>query len=58
MTCLQVMVCDSALEWRDNSRKIIIVATDRDFHFALDGKLAGILEPNDGRCHLNKAPGK
>ena len=35
------------------SRKIILVATDRDFHYAMDGKLVGILEPNDGTCHLD-----
>ena len=51
---MQVMVCGERIGWRDNSRKIIIVATDRDFHTAMDGKLAGILEPNDGQCHLNK----
>lgn len=26
---------------------------DGDFHWAMDGKLAGILERNDGVCHLN-----
>ena len=51
---MQVMVCGERIGWRENSRKIIIVATDRDFHTAMDGKLAGILEPNDGQCHLNK----
>ena len=50
----QVMVCGERIGWRENSRKIIIVATDRDFHTAMDGKLAGILEPNDGQCHLNR----
>ena len=54
---MQVMVCGKRIGWRENSRKIIIVATDRDFHFAMDGKLAGILEPNDGACHLNSTEG-
>ena len=54
---MQVMVCGDRIGWRENSRKIIIVATDRDFHFAMDGKLAGILEPNDGECHLNNTQG-
>jgi hypothetical protein len=45
MTMLaQVMVCGSQVGWRKDARKIIIVATDRDFHFALDGKLAGTRE--------------
>ena len=30
------------------------MATDRDFHFALDGKLIGILDRNDGQCHLDE----
>jgi len=50
---MQVMVCGERIGWRNTARKIIILATDRDFHFALDGKLAGILTPNDGTCHLN-----
>lgn len=50
---LQAMVCRQRVGWRTNSRKIILMATDRDFHFAMDGKLAGILERNDGLCHLN-----
>ena len=50
---MQVMVCGDRIGWRENSRKIIIVSTDRDYHFALDGKLAGIFTANDGQCHLN-----
>ena len=50
---MQVMVCGKRIGWRNNARKIIILATDRDFHYAMDGKLAGILTPNDGACHLN-----
>ena len=36
------MVCESRVGWRDTSRRMIILLTDRDFHFAMDGKLAGI----------------
>ena len=50
---MQVMVCGDRIGWREDSRKIIIVSTDRDYHFALDGKLAGIFTANDGKCHLN-----
>jgi protocadherin alpha len=39
--------------WRPASRKLIVYSTDAGFHFAGDGKLAGIVEPNDGQCHLN-----
>ena len=55
---LQVMVCKDHIGWRDSSRKIILVATDRDYHNAMDGKLAGILHPNDGQCHLNGTKGQ
>ena len=47
------MTCGNRIGWRDSSRKIILYATDSDFHNAMDGKLAGILQPNDGRCHLD-----
>ena len=50
---MQVMVCGGRIGWRQDSRKIIILSTDRDYHFAGDGKLAGIFTPNDGKCHLN-----
>lgn len=29
-----------------------MLTTDAGFHMAGDGKLAGILEPNDEHCHL------
>ena len=28
-------------------------STDAGFHYAGDGKLGGIVKPNDGNCHLN-----
>ena len=46
------MKCREDIKWREKSRKFIVVMTDRGFHTALDGKLAGILTPNDGKCHL------
>merc|ERR1719264_810564 len=52
------MVCRQRVGWRQNARKIILMATDRDFHFAMDGKLTGILERNDGLCHLNGTHGE
>ena len=38
---LQVMACKDRIGWRPDSRKIILVATDNDYHNAMDGKLAG-----------------
>lgn len=37
--------------WR-NVTRLLVYATDDGFHFAGDGKLAAILTPNDGQCHL------
>ncbi len=53
--------------WRNDSRKLIVFSTDAGFHYAGDGRvnkvllltshflciqLAGIIEPNDGECHM------
>lgn len=32
-----------------------MLATDDGFHMAGDGKLAGILEPNDQQCHMSNS---
>jgi protocadherin alpha len=45
---MQVIVCRDHIEWNDLSRKIILFATDSIFHYAGDGKLGGIVKPNDG----------
>ena len=39
--------------WRDNTR-LLVFTSDAGFHFAGDGKLAGIVQPNDGKCHIGK----
>ncbi|RWS05225.1 uncharacterized protein B4U79_02101, partial [Dinothrombium tinctorium] len=50
---MQVIACKDEIRWNEMSRKILIFATDSIFHYAGDGKLGGVVEPNDGRCHLN-----
>ena len=45
---MQVIVCKDQINWKPLSRKIILFATDSGFHYAGDGKLGGIVEPNDG----------
>lgn len=37
-----------------NVTRLLVYATDDGFHFAGDGKLAAILTPNDGHCHLEE----
>ncbi|XP_056008318.1 integrin beta pat-3-like isoform X2 [Ostrea edulis] len=50
---LQAMVCGDRIGWRNKARRMLLYATDINFHQAGDGRLAGILEPNDGYCHLD-----
>jgi integrin beta 1 len=51
-SCFQVIVCDKQIGWREDSRKLIVYSSDAAFHTAGDGLLGGIVEPNDGKCHL------
>ncbi|XP_052682753.1 integrin beta-6-like [Crassostrea angulata] len=50
---VQVMACGDRIGWRKKARRMIIYATDSNYHQAGDGRIAGILEPNDGLCHLD-----
>ncbi|KAG7201582.1 hypothetical protein KM043_004327 [Ampulex compressa] len=50
---MQVMVCAKEIGWRQKARHLIVFSTDASFHVAGDGKLAGIVEPNDCLCHLD-----
>ncbi|KAF5292608.1 hypothetical protein FQA39_LY13941 [Lamprigera yunnana] len=49
---MQAVVCKKDIGWRDNARRLLVFSTDDGFHYAGDGKLGGIIKPNDGRCHL------
>ena len=53
---MQVIVCKHPIGWRSNSRKIVLYSTDESFHLAGDGKLAGIVIPNDEKCHMEIDP--
>ncbi|KAM3865702.1 integrin beta-1-like [Diretmus argenteus] len=48
---MQVAVCEDQIGWR-NVTRLLVFSTDAGFHFAGDGKLGGIVLPNDGKCHL------
>lgn len=50
---MQAIVCQQEVNWRSKSRKMLVYTTDASFHYAGDGKLAGIVTPNDGKCHLD-----
>eukprot|EP00111_Clytia_hemisphaerica_P015431 TCONS_00045581-protein len=51
---MQVASCNSTLNWEpvDRAHRIVIFVTDATPHIAGDGKLGGIIQPNDGLCHL------
>lgn len=49
---MQAAVCDDVIGWRDVSRRMMVFSTDAGFHYAGDGKLGGIVRPNDGNCHM------
>lgn len=51
---VQALVCNNKIGWRERARKMVVFSTDAGFHFAGDGKLAGVIEPNDGECHLDR----
>lgn len=50
---MQAIVCKKEIGWRDQARRLLVFSTDAGFHYAGDGKLGGIIQPNDGRCHLD-----
>lgn len=39
--------------WRNDSLHLLVFVSDSDSHFGMDSKLAGIVIPNDGDCHLD-----
>ncbi|XP_077158658.1 integrin beta-8 isoform X2 [Paroedura picta] len=49
---LQAAVCQSQIGWRREAKRLLLMMTDQTSHLALDSKLAGIVVPNDGNCHL------
>lgn len=51
---MQAIVCKERIGWREKARKLLVFSTDAGFHYAGDGKLGGIVKPNDGRCHMDK----
>eukprot|EP00102_Acyrthosiphon_pisum_P022565 XP_016659775.1 PREDICTED: integrin beta-PS-like [Acyrthosiphon pisum] len=50
---MQAIVCRDQIGWRERARRLLLFSTDAGFHYAGDGKLGGIINPNDGRCHLD-----
>lgn len=51
---LQAAVCKEEIGWRKEAYHLLVFATDDVPHLALDGRLGGLVQPHDGRCHLNE----
>uniref|UniRef100_A0AAQ5YBQ1 Integrin beta n=1 Tax=Amphiprion ocellaris TaxID=80972 RepID=A0AAQ5YBQ1_AMPOC len=49
---LQAAVCQRAVGWRPEAKRLLLLMTDQPSHLALDSRLAGIVRPHDGLCHL------
>uniref|UniRef100_A0A667Y754 Integrin beta n=1 Tax=Myripristis murdjan TaxID=586833 RepID=A0A667Y754_9TELE len=49
---LQAAVCQVCLGWRPEAKRLLLLMTDQPSHLALDSRLAGIVTPHDGLCHL------
>ncbi|KAK5883768.1 hypothetical protein CesoFtcFv8_020064 [Champsocephalus esox] len=49
---LQAAVCQRDLGWRPEAKRLLLLMTDQPSHLALDSRVAGIVTPNDGLCHL------
>ncbi|XP_053327689.1 integrin beta-6 [Spea bombifrons] len=50
---MQAAVCKERIGWRNGSLHLLVFVTDADSHYGMDSKLAGIVIPNDGKCHLD-----
>jgi hypothetical protein len=48
----QIALCDDEVGWRENSLKIVLYFTDDAFHFAGEGRFAGIMRPFEDVCKL------
>ncbi|XP_077351486.1 integrin beta-3-like [Festucalex cinctus] len=49
---MQAVVCKDKIGWRPDASHLLVFTTDANTHIALDGRISGIVQPNDGQCHL------
>uniref|UniRef100_A0A8D0D6E1 Integrin beta n=1 Tax=Sander lucioperca TaxID=283035 RepID=A0A8D0D6E1_SANLU len=50
---MQAVVCKDKIGWRPDASHLLVFTTDAKTHTALDGRIAGIVQPNDGQCYLD-----
>ncbi|KAG9264477.1 integrin beta-3-like [Astyanax mexicanus] len=51
---LQAVVCKDKIGWRSDASHLLVFTTDATTHSALDGRIAGIVQPSDGGCYVNQ----
>ncbi|XP_030649159.1 integrin beta-3a [Chanos chanos] len=51
---MQAVVCKDKIGWRPNATHLLVFTTDAKTHFALDGRIAGLVRPSDGQCHMDQ----
>lgn len=49
---LSVSPSQRSVGWRPDAKRLLLLMTDQPSHLALDSRLAGIVTPHDGLCHL------
>ena len=53
MNAFRLSVSQEKIGWREDASHLLVFTTDAETHIALDGRLAGLVQPNDGKCHLD-----
>ncbi|XP_076121111.1 integrin beta-3a [Alosa pseudoharengus] len=51
---MQAVVCKDKVGWRPDASHLLVFTTDAKTHIALDGRIAGVIQPHDGQCHLDE----
>ncbi|KAL2100836.1 hypothetical protein ACEWY4_002597 [Coilia grayii] len=51
---MQAVVCKDKIGWRPDASHLLLFTTDGKTHIALDGRIAGVIQPHDGHCHLDE----
>ncbi|KAK3520705.1 hypothetical protein QTP70_030581 [Hemibagrus guttatus] len=50
---MQAVVCKDIVGWRPDASHLLVFTTDATSHSALDGRISGLVQPNDGKCYVN-----
>ena len=58
MRTVQALLCQNKIGWRPNARKIIILITDAEQHYAFDGLFGGITNTFDTTQCRTEATGQ